>query len=164
MRTARTIVATIAAALLVSAGMVAASPAHPALATAAQCSGGANGFVDISDSLTGTNASVSGNPMTHLDGLNVNAALQFGTVAGAQRGWAHIWGSTINGDQVWMDWSEDGGSTVHVRCGPWVVGSTGMSKTSAAKATSSSNLRRFRACARLMFAAGLGPTHCTGWW
>src|SRR6266516_6314372 len=132
MRTVRAIVATMAAALLVSAGLVAANPAHPAFATTAQCSGGANGFVDISDSLTGTNASTSNNPMNNIDGFGVNAALQFGTVAGAQRGWAHLWGATIPGDQVWMNWSEDGGHTVHIQCGPWTVASDGMSKTSAA--------------------------------
>lgn len=121
--------------------------------TPAQCENGANGFIDISDSATGTvQRSVS-------LGFGVTAQLHSGSVSGAQRGWAKIVGSTISGDQIWMDWTTNGGSS-WLQCGPFSVSSAGATKTSAAKTTSSSSLYLFRACGR---AVG-GSTQCTAWW
>lgn len=121
---------------------------------ASDCEAGANGFIDISDGLSGTvrrSADL---------GFNVLLTLESGSVSGATRGWAKISGATISGDQVWMDWTVDGGAHVKVQCGPFTVGGTGMSKTSAAKVTSSSPTYQFRACGHL---AGFSST-CTSWW
>jgi hypothetical protein len=122
---------------------------------ASDCEGGANGFVDISDSLSGTVQRSVGL------GAGVTVTLQSGTVAGAQRGWAKISGATISGDQVRMDWTVDGGAHVKVQCGPFTVSGTNKTKTSAAKITSSSSTYQFRACGRL---AGVSAFTCTGWW
>jgi hypothetical protein len=120
------------------------------------CEGGRNGFVDIRDDLSGTVART-----LHL-GSNVTVTLEYGTVAGAQRGWAKISGSTSPGDQVWMDWTLDGGHSVHVKCGPFSVDAAGHSKTSAAQTTSSDPKWRFRACGKRP-ALGI-DSQCTDWW
>ncbi len=46
-----------------------------------------------------------------------------------------------------MDWTTNGGSS-WLQCGPFTVGTTGTSKTSAAKTTSTSSSYKFRACAQ----------------
>lgn len=120
---------------------------------ASDCENGANGFIDISDSLSGTvQRSVA------LD-FGLTATLQSGTVSGLQRGWAKISGPTIAGDLVWMDWTQNSGST-WLQCGPFSVDGTNLTKTSAAKTTSSLASFQFRACGR---AVG-GTSHCTSWW
>ena len=131
-----------------------AEPVQLTEQTAAQCENGANGFIDISDSLVGTRVK----PILDL-GSGVSVTLESGTVAGAQRGWARIHGSTIAGDQVWMDWTTNNGSS-WLQCGPFTVGFSGMSKTSAAKKTSSSTSYRFRACGRLVGSS----SKCIIWW
>jgi hypothetical protein len=118
------------------------------------CEGGANGFIDISDSLSGTvQRSVN-------MGFGVTVTLQSGTVAGAQRGWAKIGGSTLSGDLVWMDFTKNNWAS-WIQCGPFAVGSDNHTKTSAAQRTSSSTAWQFRACGNL---AGIGDSICTSPW
>ncbi|GAA0915295.1 hypothetical protein [Virgisporangium aurantiacum] len=148
------------AGMLSAPGPAAAAPApvaDPGLRSAADCEGGRNGFVDIPDTLRGTVAPVANNPRDL--GFGVRAILYYGNVGGVQRGWAMIDGSTITGDLVWMDWTTNGGAS-WLQCGPFSVGGTGRTKTSAAKNTSSSALWQFRACGR---AVG-GQSRCTNWW
>jgi hypothetical protein len=136
-------------------GLAIAGPATTASASAAACEGGANGFIDISDDLSGNVA------RSLYLGAGVTITLQYGNVAGAQRGWAKISGSTLNGDLVWMDWTTNGGAS-WLQCGPFVVDrGNGTSKTSAAKRTSSSTSYKFRACGKLL---GGSTTKCTTWW
>lgn len=125
-----------------------------AQSSSGDCEGGANGFIDISDSLSGT-------VQRSVDmGFGVTVTLQSGTVAGAQRGWAKISGSTLAGDLVWMDWTQNSWLN-WVQCGPFAVGSDGHTKTSAAQRTNSSNAWQFRACGNL---AGIGVSKCTSPW
>jgi hypothetical protein len=120
---------------------------------ASDCENGANGFIDISDTLSGTiQRSVA------LE-FGLTVTLQSGTVSGAQRGWAKISGPTIANDLVWMDWTQNSGST-WLQCGPFSVDGTNLTKTSAAKTTSSLASYQFRACGRPVG----GNSHCTSWW
>lgn len=131
-------------------------------ATIAECSN-VNGFVDISDSLSGTVQ----RRLTMNDNIVVNGRRQTvfitqesATVGGVQRGFAKISGSTHRNDQIWMDWTENGGTNFR-QCGPFPVGADGLSATSAAKQTINNPLVRFRACARL---AGANVSVCNDWW
>jgi hypothetical protein len=124
-------------------------------ALASQCEAGRNGFIDIPDTLIGTLHPVS--PVSPASGVVVS--LEVGTVAGAQRGWARIGGSTHVGDLVWMDWTQDGRKT-WLQCGPFAVDSAGHPKTSAAKQTTPSPLWQFRACGRRI----PNDSVCTSWW
>ncbi|MGW7400913.1 hypothetical protein ACWGH7_31095 [Streptomyces cyaneofuscatus] len=128
-------------------------PTATAHAAPQDCEGGRNGFIDISDNATGT-------PIRTLDmGSGVSITLQYGNISGSQRGWAKISGRAFSGDRVWMDWTTNGGSS-WLQCGPFTVGTTGTSKTSAAKTTSTSSSYKFRACGNL----NGGPVRCTTWW
>jgi len=125
------------------------------LMSAGDCENGANGFVDIPDDLEGTVAK-------SVDlGDGVIVTLEYGTVAGHQRAWARISGSTTRGDGVWMYWTTDSGWSNRVVCGPFLVDAAGQSKTSAAKTTNRSPKWQFNAC-------GNHPHDdmqiCTGWW
>jgi hypothetical protein len=153
------VLATVVTALMMSAGAIAFSPAKVADASEASCAGGANGFIDISDSLTGTNAPVGRNPLNNIDNFGVKLALEFGTVSGAQRGWAHLSGSLVPNDEVWMNWRWISHG-IHVQCGPFKAAGK-ISKTSAAKATNSATDYNFQACALLV---GDPNAHCTDWW
>lgn len=148
----------VALAALLASTFTLVGPASPAQATAAQCEGGANGFIDISDSLRGTQVYA-------VDlGNSVTVRLYYGTVSGAQRGWAMIDGATWSGDRVWMDWTTNwnsSGNFTWLQCGPFSVGSNGTTKTSAAKTTSSSSTYRFRACGRLVTGS---TSKCGAWW
>ncbi|MEZ0091969.1 hypothetical protein [Streptacidiphilus sp. EB129] len=141
-----------AAALLLSLGsaafgMVAAPAAH---AAASDCENGANGFVDISDNASGT---VERSVTHDADTISLQSA--------GGRGFAKIEGNTINNvESVWMDWTQNGGST-WLQCGPFVVNhGNGTSKTSAAQLESSSSQWQFRACG---YTADAVIT-CTAWW
>ncbi|AXK34877.1 hypothetical protein DVA86_21730 [Streptomyces armeniacus] len=144
-----------AAALSLGAGLSIAGPAAPAHASAADCEGGANEFVDISDD-------ASGSVVRSVDmGAGRSVTLHHGNIRGLNRGWAKISGTTVNGDLVWMDWTTNGGSR-WLQCGPFAVNrGPGTSKTSAAKTTSSLSTYKFRACGYLKNA---GQTKCTSWW
>ncbi|MEW2569238.1 hypothetical protein [Streptomyces sp. NPDC047070] len=145
-----------AAALSLGFGLSVVGPAASAHATAADCSGGAAGFIDISDDRSGT--VVRSRDM----GAGRTVTLEYGTIAGAQRGWAKISGTTVNNDLVWMDWTTNGGSS-WLQCGPFAVDrGPGTSKTSAAKNTMDVSGYQFRACGYLKNA---GQTKCTSpWW
>lgn len=127
-------------------------------ALAADCENGANGFFDIPDNLTGTMERQMILPSTGRGGLEVT--IQAATVAGTRRGWALLTGPTIPGDKVWMNWSLDGGDTTHVKCGPFTVTKPNMSKTSAAKRTSTDTQYVFQACGQAVGAS----QRCTTWW
>lgn len=153
MRSLRAMTAMGAAVALASAGLALTGPAT-AHATEADCTGGANGFSYIPYNKSGTDARAVSM------GYGVTVRLQYGTVAGVQQGWARIDGATLAGDQVWMDWSQNGGAS-WLQCGPFTVKSPNSPDTSAAKRTSSSTSYKFRACGDLI---GVGETRCTDWW
>jgi hypothetical protein len=121
--------------------------------TPAQCTNGANGFVDIPYNYTGGTMAES---RTVASGVTVQ--LRFGPINGVQRGWARISGSTLPGDLVWIDWTRNGGST-WIQCGPFRINTAGNPNTSAAQRTSSSTAWLFRACGK----RPNGPTVCTNW-
>ncbi|MDR7275729.1 hypothetical protein [Catenuloplanes atrovinosus] len=142
-----------AAAATVAAALAVAGTGAPASATAAECSGGANGFIDIPDTLRGSQVYA-----VDLGG-GATSRLYVGTVSGAQRTWAMIDGTTYPGDRVWMDWTQNGGAT-WLQCGPFQITAPGQTKTTAAKRTSSSTSWRVRACG----AFSGGPVRCGAWW
>ncbi|WP_329571401.1 hypothetical protein [Kitasatospora sp. NBC_01266] len=141
--------AAVAAALALGAGLLIAAPAGPAAASASDCAGGANGFVDISDNASGTvqrSISHEGDTIT----------LQ--STGGV--GFAKMQGATRSGESIWMDWTRDGGHT-WLQCGPFGIDhGDNSSKTSAGKATSSDPNYRFRACGQTLDQA----ISCTDWW
>ncbi len=55
-----------------------------------------------------------------------------------------------------MDWTTNGGSS-WLQCGPFTVGTTGTSKTSAAQTTGTSSSYKFRACGKA--STGSRPLH-----
>jgi hypothetical protein len=130
------------------------------LASTADCVGGANGFIDISDSQSGT---VQRLFTIRDDSASTRITQESATISGASRGYAKISGGTRVGDLLWMDWEErnSAGTVIRrVQCGPFQVTVNNRSYTTAAKATSGS-LRRFRACAR---PAGSSVSICNNWW
>lgn len=153
LRTLQTGVALLA--LVLGTLLVAPSPAS---ATAAECERGANGFVDIPDNLWGAQPSPASNYIINFV-TGAQITLNYGTVAGAQRGWARIGGDTRPGDRVWLEWTWNGGANI-LQCGPFTVTQAATPKTSAAKNTSSSTAWRFRACGNIV---GYAST-CTAWW
>ncbi|MFI9275672.1 hypothetical protein ACIGXM_33945 [Kitasatospora sp. NPDC052896] len=137
------------AALALGAGLLIVGPAGPATASASDCAGGANGFVDVPDNASGTVE----RSVTH-DADTISLQLAGG------RGFARIEGSTRSGESVWMDWTRDGGRT-WLQCGPFAVDhGDNSSKTSPSKATSSDPNYRFRACGLTLDQA----ITCTDWW
>src|SRR5882672_9690300 len=102
------------------------------------CEHGANGFVDIPDTLqgrieTGAQADHWGSGVWPPPGVGLD--LEAGSVRGRMSGWAHLYGATHAGDLVWMDWSQDSGNNWG-QCGPFRIDFDGQSKTSASKGTS----------------------------
>lgn len=152
-RRIRGAVATGVATLLLTTAIVAGSPTA-AHATAADCENGRNGFQDISDAQTGT---LVRGPLRFDGGVEVT--LRWTGIAGGQGGFAKITGNTRPGDLVWMDWTQNGGTT-WLQCGPFRVTAAGESKTSAARRSSNVTAYKFRACGD---RAGQ-PHQCTGWW
>ncbi|MFI7131760.1 hypothetical protein ACIBQ1_39215 [Nonomuraea sp. NPDC050153] len=151
----RGLVLALATGLLTAQVMVAG--ASPAAATPQECERGANGFVDIPDTLRGTQA-----PVGPVSIFGRTATLYYGRIGGVTRGWAHLGGDTLWGDSVWMDWTRDGGRT-WIQCGPFEVSSGGQTKTSAAQRTSSDANWRFRACLR-WGRHEPAAIKCTDWW
>lgn len=152
------LLAAAAAAALVAGAVTFAVPA-PASAAPQDCERGANGFIDIPDTLTGTVVrfvDLYGQPPG-----GVRVELHAGTIGGVRRGWAKITGGSAGpGDQVWMDWTRDGGVS-WLQCGPFTLTALGQTKTSAAQRTDPSPAWRFRACGRLNQAPWVD---CTSWW
>ncbi|MFE1441084.1 hypothetical protein [Streptomyces sp. NPDC058739] len=140
-------------AVLLAAGMTLLGPADGAQAAASDCEGGRNGFIDISD-----NAYDIAARQVTLWSEGINISLQYGNIRGVQRGWARIAGDVRPGNQVWMDWTRDGGRT-WIQCGPF-TSVNGENKTSAAQRTSNDPNWKFRACGST--SSGI---HCTDpWW
>jgi hypothetical protein len=149
--------ASAAAAVLLIAATTSLVTAGTANASAGDCAGGANGFTDIPDDLDGAIVRPSPPPT----GGYEQVWLQTGTVNGRQQAWAYLWGgsytSVRDGDQVWMDWTRDGGRT-WIQCGPFTSYNK-FSITSAAQVTSNDPNWRFRAGASIS-----GRISVTDWW
>ncbi len=139
--------------MILTASFALAAPASAAPETAAECEGGANGFVDIPDNLTGeiVRGPIRIGPIV--------VELHKGYVQGL-RGWARVRDSTAAGDMVWMDWTTNGGAS-WTQCGPFFVQHAGQVKTSAAQRTSSSPSWKFRACG---YVTTTTAVRCTDWW
>jgi len=85
--------------------------------------------------------------------------LEYARRGGGTYGFARLsGGSPWPTDSVWMDVSNDGGSN-WIQCGPF-AGFPNNPVTSAAYPTSSSSLRKFRACGKVYVLA----VRCTPWW
>ncbi|WP_052032654.1 hypothetical protein [Streptomyces viridochromogenes] len=144
-----------------TAGTVAG--AGPAVAAAANCEGGVNGFVDIPDTLSGT---VVGDPYYTPEPRNLVLTLQHGNVGGLDRGWAKIEHWVMRGDQVWMDVTRNGGSS-WLQCGPFTAteshNTSHTPMTTPAYPTSADPNVRFRACVSRTSVNNY-PIHCTPWW
>ena len=126
----------------------------PAAATAADCERGANGFIDIPNTLSGTQV---GKPADEWAGRRIT--LEYTRRGGGTYGFARISGGLPDpADSVWMDVSNNGGAS-WIQCGPFAA-SQEVAVTSAAYPTSSSSQRKFRACGRIWVDAVL----CTPWW
>ncbi|MGW6014329.1 hypothetical protein [Streptomyces sp. NPDC055210] len=149
-----------AAGVLLAAGATVAMPGT-ALATAADCERGSFGFRDISDSTAGVPAGPEDKTLRPSDpqGLVGRISLRAVSIDNKIYGFAAL---TVprTGDDVWMDWTLDGGSNVHLQCGPFRASRDGFQLTSAAKLTDNSSDYRFRACG----GGGGQAVQCTGWW
>jgi hypothetical protein len=119
------------------------------------CESGANGFVDIPDTLRGNVAYEIdvGTPGS------ARAILYHDFIDGQQRGWAMLDGATREGDMVWMDWTQNGGDD-WLRCGPFAVAQEGATRTTPAQRTANSSDWQFRACGQ---TEGAEPV-CGAWW
>jgi len=140
-----------------AAGLAVTGPAAPANALARDCTGGTNGFTDISDSASGTRqVDVQASTPDGAVDLTVQS-IQLGHLL-TLNGFAKISGPTRPGDMVWMDWTQDNGKT-WLQCGPFTVGSNNQSLTTPAKPTSTDGNYRFR-------VGGVvhGKLYVSNWW
>ncbi|MFI6340526.1 hypothetical protein [Streptomyces sp. NPDC050535] len=170
MRSIRRIFSVGTAALVLGAGLVAGS-SGAAQAAASDCTGGAKGFTDIPDSLSGR--AVAGAGAVTVDfPANVpyavaSYAMQTGNVGGREMGWgvlstsSSLWGAGAVG-RVWMDVTNDGTNS-WIQCGPFDARG-GARITTAAYPTSSSASRAFRVCAQVVTPSPIGAINCTPWW
>ncbi|MET8578264.1 hypothetical protein [Streptomyces sp. NPDC005012] len=127
--------------------------ASTAQASVAECSNGANGFVSIP-------YNKSGSVKTSVSLGRTTVQLHVGPISGKDYGWAKITGSTVKGDQVWLDWTTTGGNG-WLQCGPWSVQSDGAPNTSAAQVVKYTDSQwLFRACGKQVG----GSSKCTAWW
>ncbi|MEW2570368.1 hypothetical protein [Streptomyces sp. NPDC047070] len=151
---------TAAAGVLLAGGVTVAMPGT-ALATAADCERGSNGFRDISDSTVGVPAGPGDQRLRPNDpqGLVGRISLRAVSIDNKIYGFAAL-AVPRTGDDVWMDWTLDGGNSVAVQCGPFRAGRDGNQLTSAAKVTDNSSDYRFRACG----GGGGQAVQCTDWW
>lgn len=120
------------------------------------CEGNVNGFLDISDRASGTVQRKFTIRDNESDPATVT--LESAIIGGVSRGFARFNGSTRTTDQLWMDWSEDGRI---LQCGPFPAPAAGQPFTTPAFPTSTSALRKFRACAR---PGGANVSICNDWW
>ncbi|MBQ0853923.1 hypothetical protein J8N05_37795 [Streptomyces sp. BH-SS-21] len=150
---------TAAAGVLLAGGVTVAMPGT-ALATAADCERGSNGFRDISDSTVGVPAGPGDKLLRPNDpqGLVGRISLRAVSIDNKIYGFAAL-AVPRTGDDVWMDWTLNG-RDVHVQCGPFRAGRDGIQLTSAAKVTDNSPNYRFRACG----GGGGQAVQCTDWW
>lgn len=152
-RRAATAVTAVLLGLLTVVASAPASGAAPARSRAA-CEHGANGFIDIPDTLVGTQV---GAPANEWAGTKIT--LEYARRGGGTYGFARLsGGQPYPTDWVRMDVSNDGGHN-WIECGPF-AGFPNNPVTSAAYPTSRSSLRKFRACGVIYVFA----VTCTPWW
>ncbi|MFF3489181.1 hypothetical protein ACFYXC_38965 [Streptomyces sp. NPDC002701] len=157
-----------AAALVLGAGLIAGS-SGTAQAAPSDCTGGANGFTDIPDSLSGQGVAGAGAVVIDNPHAVASYAMQAGNVGGTQMAWGVLttgsngdWGPTARG-LVWMDVTNNGGAS-WIQCGPFTTFSAGARLTTAAYPTSSSASRAFRVCAQVTSLGTNSNIACTPWW
>ena len=160
MRGTRKVFSMAAAGLLIGAGLVLGGGS--AGATTADCTGGANGFVDIPDSFNGT--AVEGEGLSNSTNPPSTASVlqEYATINGVQRGFGRIQagGQPGIGFGLWMDVTNDGGRT-WIQCGPF--GASGVdTKTTPAYPTNNDPNRKFRTCGSVSGPGG--NTECLDWW
>jgi hypothetical protein len=129
--------------------------AAPAMATAAECTGGAHGFEDIADSY----AYGTSHGSVNLDSTATVTLMSAHIGLLSTRGYARLSGRYVTGARVWMDWTRDGG-THWLQCGPFGP-SGGGPLTTPAQLTNPSTKWRFRACGDI---PGAVAYKCTAWW
>ncbi|MER5462258.1 hypothetical protein ABT010_16505 [Streptomyces sp. NPDC002668] len=135
---------------------------------ASDCGGGANGFVDIPDSLSGEVKARQ--PLSDTNSPTAyQVTVEVGTIGGDRRGWARISsGDPVNNPvrkhaKVWMDWrAPQSPIQPWLQCGPFEVRHDGLTATSAAKRTDPSPAWQFRACGSMELPGS--PVYCTDWW
>ncbi|WP_217212589.1 hypothetical protein [Streptomyces sp. AC550_RSS872] len=159
-----------AAALMLGAGLVVGS-SGAAQAEPSDCTGGANGFTDIPDSLSGRGVAGAGAVIADFGGRPWAVAsygMHTGTVGGRQMGWGVLstssstWGAGAIG-VVWMDVTNDGKNS-WIQCGPFTTTASGARITTPAYPTSNSASRAFRVCAQVTSASPQSGITCTPWW
>lgn len=170
MRSIRRIFSVGAAALVLGAGLVVGT-SGVAEAAASDCTGGAQGFTDIPDSLSGRGVAGAGAVVADFGGRPwavASYAMQAGNVGGREMGWGVLstssstWGAGAIG-LVWMDVTNDGKNS-WIQCGPFRTTASGARITTAAYPTSSSSSRAFRVCAQITSASPISGITCTPWW
>jgi len=156
------------AAFVLGAGLLAGS-SGAAQAAASDCTGGAAGFTDIPDSLSGRGVAGAGALVIGNPHAVASWAMQTGNVGGRQMGWgvlstggADDWGPGVRAG-VWMDVTNDD-KVSWIQCGPFEVRSAGVRITTPAYPTSSSASRAFRVCAVLFSPAETDGITCSPWW
>lgn len=142
----RKAVAASVAALLGSAGLVAAEAA-PAAAAPSKCEVVNTYYVP--------------HIVSYFNEENRTTSLQWRISVGRQVAYAYLGGSTQPGDRVWFDVSSTSGRTWE-QCGPFTVTRASAGKISAGSPTSSNPAVRMRACSRL--AGDWHTSRCTPWW
>ncbi|MER6678064.1 hypothetical protein [Streptomyces sp. NPDC000983] len=167
MRSVRRIFSVGAAAFMLGAGLLAGS-SGVAQAAASDCTGGANGFTDIPDSLSGQGVAGAGALVISSPHAVASWAMQAGNVGGRQAGWGVLstggagnWGPGA-GALVWMNVTNDNHRSTIV-CGPFEVKSAGTRITTPAYPTSSSSSRAFQVCA-VLYGPGESTDTCSPWW
>jgi hypothetical protein len=170
MRSTRRFFSTVTAMIVMGTGLILGAPGT-AQAAASDCTGGANGFTDIPDSLSGR-AVGGGGGLVASDsrGNSIGSyGMQAGYVNGREMGWGYLQtsGSWIyeTVGYVWMDVTNNGGSS-WIQCGPFQTFEHNKRLTTAAYPTSSSSSRAFRVCAEVKLVASHGTSgiQCTPWW
>ncbi|MFE6488949.1 hypothetical protein [Streptomyces sp. NPDC057757] len=170
MRSIRRIFSVGTAALVLGAGLMAGS-SGTAQAAASDCAGGAKGFTDIPDSLSGRGVAGAGAVIANFGGTPWAVAsyeMHTGNVGGTPMGWGVLstssstWGPSAIG-WVWMDVTNDG-KISWIQCGPFTTSASGARITTPAYPTSNSASRAFRVCAQVTSVSPVSGITCTPWW
>ncbi|MFJ4467160.1 hypothetical protein ACIP2X_06490 [Streptomyces sp. NPDC089424] len=155
-------------AFVLGAGLLAGS-SGAAQAAPSDCTGGANGFTDIPDSLSGQGVAGAGALVISNPHAVASWAMQAGNVGGRQMGWGVLstggagdWGPGVRAS-VWM-YVTNNNHASSITCGPFEVRSAGTRITTPAYPTSSSSSRAFQVCAILYSPAEATDAVCTPWW